>query len=357
MAQQINLISSLTEILKASDLSIITAEGVRSLLEQEYNLCLKDQEKSVETLVMDCFYELQIQQNNASMPEQSSSSQESHFITSTSIEAPSEVNLSEEERLMMVNMQLPDYDSFSAMGSFPTSNTSSMATNPQYISYSTSINSQNHLTDIQNQTYSFIPPNQGHQLGSDQSFHSQTLNLGSTAGPHSTVTPFPSQVTPSYVPYYQFQPSTEQSNNKSGFVSQQPYLAGVSSMPHQPSQHTQIYNQDFRLQQMKKQLEGPLINGHPYQQQSSNIQQRRFDNGFLGNEQSWPSTVAKLRQMNIKTNIKKKVGKAKKKRRTATTSNDPNAPPKPKRNTGLNRPLVLSATLAAFIGCSEVSFG
>ncbi|KAH8553168.1 SWIB/MDM2 domain-containing protein, partial [Umbelopsis sp. PMI_123] len=59
--------------------------------------------------------------------------------------------------------------------------------------------------------------------------------------------------------------------------------------------------------------------------------------------------------MNMKSNMKKKVRKTKKKRRTAATVDDPNAPPKPKRNTGLNKPLVLSSTLAAFTGVSELS--
>ncbi|KAJ2957323.1 hypothetical protein NQZ79_g6953 [Umbelopsis isabellina] len=356
MVQQINFIFFLTAILKASDLSIITAERVRTLLEQEYNISLTNQEKSVETLVMDCFYDLQLQQTSTTMPEYSSN-RELNLIPSTTIETQGEVDISEEGKLM-VSMQMPDYDSFPTMGSFSMDNTFSMATTPHYIRYSDPSNSQSHFAEMHNTSYSFAPQNQGNHPGSNQSNHSEALNLGSARQPHQAshpvATSFPSQVTPSYMPYYQFQSSLDQSNNKGGFAVQ-PYFAGMPGMPQQSSQSTQTYNQEYRIQQVKNQRDGPLVNGHPYQLHTSNIQQRRFDNGFMRNEQSWPSTVAKLRQMNIKTNIKKKVGKAKKKRRTTPANNDPNAPPKPKRNTGLNRPLVLSATLAAFIGCSELS--
>ncbi|KAG2183528.1 hypothetical protein INT43_006534, partial [Umbelopsis isabellina] len=343
-------------ILRASDLSVITAERVRTLLEQEYNISLTDQEKSVETLVMDCFYDLQLQQSSTTMSEPSHN-QESDLMPSTTIETPGQVDISEEGKLM-VNMQIPDYNDFAMMGSFSMDNTFSMATTSQYTRYPNPINSQSNFAEIHNTSYSFVPQNQSNQPGSNPSFHSHALNLESPSQPHHAshpaATSYPSQVTPSYMPYYQFQPSFDQLNSKTGFATQH-YFAGTSSMPQQPQHSTPTHSQEYRIQQMKRQQDGTLVNGHPYQLHTPNVQQRRFDNGYLRNEQSWPSTVAKLRQMNIKTNIKKKAGKAKKKRRTAQVNNDPNAPPKPKRNTGLNRPLVLSAALGAFIGCPELS--
>lgn len=356
MMQQINFKFYCTAILKASDLSVITAERVRTLLEQEYNISLADQEKSVETLVMDCFYDLQLQQSSTTMPGHSNN-QESTLIPSSSIDIPEQIDISDEEKLM-INMQIPDYNTYAPMGSFSTDSTFSMATASQYIRYPNPSNSHCNFAELQNNSYSFVSQSQSNQPGSNSSFHSHALNLGGPSQLHQTshpvTTSFPSQVSPSYLPYYQFQPSFDQSNSKSGFATQQ-YLAGMSSIPQRPHQSPQAYNQEYRIQQMKLQQDGTSINGHPYQLHTANVQQRKFDNGYLRNEQSWPSTVAKLRQMNMKSNVKKKAGKAKKKRRTAQVNSDPNAPPKPKRNTGLNRPLVLSATLGAFIGCPEVS--
>ncbi|KAI9320101.1 SWIB/MDM2 domain-containing protein [Dichotomocladium elegans] len=47
--------------------------------------------------------------------------------------------------------------------------------------------------------------------------------------------------------------------------------------------------------------------------------------------------------------MKRKARSTKKKVRVQEVE-DPNAPPKPKRNTGLNKPLILSAALSAFVG-------
>lgn len=335
--------------MKASDLSLVTAKQVRNQLEKEYNISLRDHKKSIESLVIECFYELQDQQSCTSMQDHGNR-RDSNILLPASASSPETTTISDDGNSILMNMQLPEYDPYQHMNAY-LHNFSLPAA--QFVQYTGQVGTQSQVIDIQDDTINFMPQlQQQNQQVTDRAFQSQSLDSFSTALSRDPITNFSSQATTSYLPYYSFSPSTQHMNAPKAFDTQQ-YSAGIQTY----AQLHQAYDANYRFQQMKqRQMVAPILGNSHNQLQHANIQQQPFDGGYLGNGQSWPLTVAKLQQMNMKSNMKKKVGKVRKKRRSAAAAIiDPNAPPKPKRNTGLNKPLVLSSSLAAFTGVSEVS--
>lgn len=335
--------------MKASDLSLVTAKQVRNQLEKEYSISLRDHKKSIESLVIECFYELQDQQSCTSMQDHGNR-RDSNILLPASASSPETTTISDDGNSILMNMQLPEYDPYQHMNAY-LHNFSLPAA--QFVQYSGQAGTQSQVIDIQDDRINFMPQlqQQNHHV-TDREFQSQSLDSFSTALSRDPITNFSSQATTSYLPYYSFSPSIQQMNAPKAFDTQQ-YRTGIQTY----AQLHQAYDANYRFQQMKQhQMVAPILGNPQHQLQHANIQQQPFDGGYLGNGQSWPLTVAKLQQMNMKSNIKKKVGKVRKKRRSAAAAIiDPNAPPKPKRNTGLNKPLVLSSSLAAFTGVSEVS--
>ncbi|GAB5593682.1 hypothetical protein Unana1_08582 [Umbelopsis nana] len=299
---------------------------------------------------MECFYELQDQQSSTSMQE-TGIGRDSNIMLSASVGSPDTSTMSEDDKSMLMNMQLPDYNPYQQLNAYSLSDFSIPAS--QFDPYPEQANVQSQVNNIQDNTIHFMPQLQHHNNHhtAERVFHSQGLDSFNTTTPQDSIPNFVSQSTPSYLSYYSFPSSAQQLNVSKPLESQQ-YHTGIQ--PYAPVH--QPYNPSYRLQHMKQHQMPMTLHGATQSQlQAPNIPQQLFEGAYLGNGQSWPLTVAKLRQMNMKSNIKKKVGKAKKKRRTAAAITDPNAPPKPKRNTGLNKPLVLSTTLAAFTGVSELS--
>lgn len=337
------------DILKVSDLSMVTAKKVRTELEQNYNICLKDHKKSLESLVMECFYELQDQQGSVSMHD-GSDGRDSNVILTTSVSSPETTTISDDGKSMLMGMQLPDYDPFQQqIGSYSLDNFSMPA--PQYTTYSEASNLHNYMMNVQNNGIDFMPEirSRNRKIPSP-SFQSHSPDAFSNMMSQDPMANFTSPVSSTYLPYYTFSSSAQPA---AGIITPEAPQYHIS--PTSYGQLHQPYDAQHRVQQVKHHdMGGPILGNPNSHLQHNSTPQQPYTGGYLGNGQSWPLTIAKLRQMNMKSNIKKKVGKAKRKKRTAAIIDDPNAPPKPKRNTGLNKPLILSPILAAFTGVSEV---
>jgi hypothetical protein len=332
---------------------MVTAKKVRTELEQTYNICLKDHKKSLESLVMECFYELQDQQSSVSMHE-SSDGRDSNVILTTSVSSPETTTISDDGKSMLMGMQLPDYNPFQQhIGSYSLDDFS-MSTS-QYITYSQASNLHNHMMNVQNNGIDFMPEirSRNQKIQPLQSFQSHSPDSFNNVMSQDPMGNFASHVSSNYLPYYTFSSSVQPAIGIKAPETQQYHIS-----PTTYGQFHQAYDAQYKVQQMKQhEMGGPILGASNSQLQNNSIQQQPYAGGCLGNGQSWPLTIAKLQQMNMKSNVKKSVGKAKRKRRTAAIVDNPNAPPKPKRNTGLNKPLILSPILAAFTGVSEVSYG
>lgn len=338
-----------TDILKVSDLSMVTAKKVRTELEENYKICLKDHRKSLESLVMECFYELQDQQGSVSMHD-GSDGRDSNVILTTSVSSPETTTISDDGKSMLVGMQLPDYDPFQQQVGSYSLDDFSMPTS-QYMNYSEASDHRNYLVNVQNNGIAFMPEIRSRTRKIPlQGFQSHSPDAFSNMMSQDPMANFTSPASSTYLPYYTFSSSAQPA---AGIIAPEAPQYHIS--PTSYGQLDQAYDAQYRARQMKHhEMGGPILDNTNGHSQHNSTPQQTYTGGYLGNGQSWPLTIAKLRQMNMKSNIKKKVGKAKRKRRTAAIVDDPNAPPKPKRNTGLNKPLILSPILAAFTGDSEV---
>ncbi|KAG2185474.1 hypothetical protein INT44_002265, partial [Umbelopsis vinacea] len=297
---------------------------------------------------MECFYELQDQQGGVSMHD-GSDGRDSNIMLTTSVSSPETTTISDDGKSMLMGMQLPDYDPFQQHIDSYSLNDFSMPTS-QYTTYSEASNL--HMMNVQNNGIDFMPEIRSrNQKIPTQDYPSHSSDSFSNIMSQDPMVNFASHVSSNYLPYYTFTSSAQPAPSIKAPETPQYHISPTSY-----GQFHQAYDAQYRVQQMKQHEMGRPIMGTPNNQLHHNIiQQQPYIDAGLGNGQSWPLTIAKLRQMNMKSNVKKNVGKAKRKRRTAAIVDDPNAPPKPKRNTGLNKPLILSPTLAAFTGVSELS--
>ncbi|CAO3672738.1 unnamed protein product [Umbelopsis vinacea] len=311
----------------------VTAKQVRNQLEKEYNISLRDHKKSIESLVIECFYELQDQQSCTSMQDHGNR-RDSNILLPASASSPETNTISDDGNSILMNMQLPEYDPYQHMNAY-LHNFSLPAA--QFVQYTGQAGTQSQLIDIQDDTINFMPQlQQQNQQVTDREFQSQSLDSFSTALSRDPITNFSSQATTSYLPYYSFSPSTQHMDAPKAFDTQQ-YSAEIQTY----AQLHQAYDANYRFQQMKqRQMVAPIL-------------ARQYTATAVRWRISWEWTVVAINGSEVATD-EYEVKYEEKGWKTAAII-DPNAPPKPKRNTGLNKPLVLSSSLAAFTGVSELS--